>query len=264
MNKLKLFLFIFSTIAMMVGIYSCVKDTNPSEKVLHDSIIENRSATVSGSCLEVLASECTGELQIDTLNFDVEIYPGCVANISWIEYLCLEPSTGIVLNVSFVNVFGWPIPGQCDSTLNSWNNLFNTGQYAQYNADILAYQFEVEKAFTKKRMQELLSLGLWPCSGNGAFLESKLFKASCQFVYNIQCGVSSGQGTISLPYIGSCGESCCKSTIWWCTDKDGTPVPSNPLVEQIGSCEGSREYPVRPKKGCTIFQEGICTDTCNK
>jgi hypothetical protein len=244
--------------------YSCTKDNSSDNNVNKDFATHNRSASISENCLSVLVSECTGELQIDTLNFNVEIYPGCYSNISWIEYLCLEPGTGEILNVSFLNVFGWPIVGQCDSTLTSWQNLFNTGQYAQYNADILAYQFAVEKAFTKKRMEELLSIGLWSCDEQGAYLQTKLFKASCQFIYNVECGVKQGEGNISKPYIGSCGESCCKSTIWWCTDKNGVPQPSEPLIEQLGSCEGPRIYPYFPKKGCTIWQEGVCNDRCNE
>lgn len=263
MKRFKILIGSVAAILAAVIIYSCSKETSTLSPQVDKTQLEQRSASISGDCLETLISECTGELAVDTFTFPIPIYGNCTASVSWIEYLCLEPGTGKILNYSFVNVVGWPIAGQCDSVIVAWNNLFNSGQYDLLNEAILSFQSDVEKAFTKHRMKELLDLGLWPCSGNGAYLQTKLFKASCQFTYWLECNKGDG-GTISIPYIGSCGESCCKSTVWWCRDDQGNDVASNPLIEQLGSCEGPRVYPHFPKKFCRIWREGICIDKCDQ
>jgi hypothetical protein len=263
MKRFKIFIGFMAVVITAAFVVSCTKDNPVTSN--NEQKFETRSSSITGDCLQDLISDCTGSLDVDTFTYPIPIYGNCTASVTWIEYLCEDPGTGSILNVSFVDVVGWPIAGQCDSVILAWNNLFNTGQFPQLNQAILDFQSDVEKAFTKYRMKQLLDLGVWPCDGSGAYLQAKLYKASCQFTYRLECTPKGGGGqTISVPYIGSCGESCCKSTVWWCRDSNGNDVPSLPLIEQLGSCEGPRVYPVPPKKFCTIWQEGVCIDRCNE
>ena len=72
MNRLKFLLGALVVAVVSLGIYSCAKDNNPALNVNNDFATQNRSVSISGDCLSVLASECTGELQIDNIDFDVE------------------------------------------------------------------------------------------------------------------------------------------------------------------------------------------------
>lgn len=255
-------------------LFSCAKETIKDGGNALDNAkvqIQNRS---DDGCFTLEEYDCFEGSTVDYGPVDIEVYPGCLATVSWTEERCEGDvfSTGSVINaLGIYNFSVVPKEGECMDILDEWNNLESQGDIQGLIVARAEFEDHVSEVLEALRIQAWYDDGLHPfwfnCGANfGSVLHAVFSRSSCTQTWKREITDKGSPFSYFIFESTSCGSSCCKRTTEYCRDEQiigGQAVyeiinlGSN--TEQIGDCF-SDLISVPPGRDYT--KVGSCSNIC--
>ena len=219
---------------------------------------KNATATTrtTHGCMDL--SDCIWTFVDTSIVRDIQITPDCKARVHYDLYFCeLGPDiTNLTLQFNIDNFEAYPIAGECDSIVQSWINLYSTGDTVTLEQDVRDFNYKVGEILEQLIIEEFLFDDHWapwfPCKSENTLLYAEFSLVECSQLW-LKFIVSEGDPIWFRPIFADCGDMCCRRRTLYCVDGNGQIHESNQVFTQLGDCDTNPTPP-----GDEYFPIGDC------